>query len=85
MSNMQFQSDSENEFGRPPVASGFDMSGLLIKWGVASSRQQAEYILITVGVICLIIAGYFFFYSGGSDAPIGPVYANPDAPVVIVE
>ena len=70
MSEMRFQEDQANEFGRPPVASGgFDISAMLIKWGIASSRQQAEYILITVGAICLILAGYFFFFSGGGSDP----------------
>jgi len=70
MSEMQFQTDDQNEFGRPPMSSGgFDLSGMLIKWGVVSSPQQAEYVLITVAAICLIVAGYFFFFSGGGSDP----------------
>ena len=73
MSEMQFQSDSENEFGRPPVASGFDMSGMLIKWGIASSRQQAEYVLIGITVAVIVIATFVYFSgSGSSDVPTTP-------------
>lgn len=77
MSDMRFE-DQQNEFGRPPVASGgFDMSGMLIKWGVASSRQQAEYILITIGILALAVAVFVYMSSSGSsDVPTQPNYGN---------
>lgn len=85
MSEMRFE-DNQNEFGRPPTASGgLDVSGLLVKWGIASSRQQAEYILLVIGAVCLILAGYLFFFSGGSTQDVGPRYADPTAPVVLVQ
>ncbi|MBI5457470.1 hypothetical protein HY971_01970 [Candidatus Kaiserbacteria bacterium] len=73
MSEMQFQ-DQTDEFGRPPVASGgFDLSGMLIKWGIASSRQQAEYVLIGVTVVIIAIAVFVYFSgSGASDVPTTP-------------
>ncbi len=61
MSEIRFE-DTTDEFGRPPEqAAGFDFTGLLIKWGIASSRQQAEYILIAVGVFCLLVIAYTFW------------------------
>ena len=74
MSEMRFQEDQANEFGRPPVASGgFDISGKLITWGIASSRQQAEYILIAIGGIIFVIAVFVFMSnSGSSDVPTTP-------------
>ncbi len=73
MSEMQFQ-DQTDEFGRPPVASGgFDLSGLLIKWGIASTRQQAEYVLIGVAAVVIIIAIFVYVSgSGASDVPTTP-------------
>ena len=70
---MKFE-DNQNEFGRPPATSnGFDMSGMLIKWGIASSRQQAEYILIAVGVIVFAAAVFVYMSgSGSSDVPTEP-------------
>ena len=67
MGEMRFETDSQNEFGRPPQeAGGFDMSGMLITWGLVSSRQQAEYILIGISVIVFVIAGFVYFSSSGS-------------------
>lgn len=86
MSEMQFKSDDQNEFGAPQ--SFADTSGVtdkLVQWGLASSAQQAEYILIGIGVVCLLIASYFFFFSGGSSVPPGPIYGNPNAPVELVQ
>ncbi|OGG56145.1 hypothetical protein A3D71_03000 [Candidatus Kaiserbacteria bacterium RIFCSPHIGHO2_02_FULL_55_20] len=73
MSEMQFQTDNQNEFGRPPEASGSDISGMLIKWGIASSRQQAEYVLIGIAVAVFVIAAFIYFSgSGASDVPTTP-------------
>jgi len=78
MSEMQFQTDDQNEFGRPPASSGgFDLSGMLIKWGVVSSPQQAEYVLMAVGLLCLVGAGYFFWSDGGGDTHGRPTYQDP--------
>ncbi|MDO8514756.1 MAG: hypothetical protein Q7S50_04385 [bacterium] len=67
MSEMQFQTDDQNEFGRPPVASGgFDFSGKLVAWGLVSSRKEAEYVLIGIGVIALIVAIFVYMSSSGS-------------------
>ncbi|OGG50822.1 hypothetical protein A2763_00590 [Candidatus Kaiserbacteria bacterium RIFCSPHIGHO2_01_FULL_54_36] len=86
MGDMQFQTDDQNEFGAPQsFADKPGVTGKLVEWGLASSVQQAEYILITVGAVCILIAGYFFFFSGGSSIPVQPVYGNPDAPVQLVQ
>ncbi len=68
MTDMQFN-DSSNEFGTPPASkNGSDISDKLIAWGFVSSRKEAEYVLIAVAVLSLIVA-YFVLQSGGSSAP----------------
>ncbi len=73
---MQFQSDDQNEFVRSSPQ-GFDMSGMLVKWGIATSRQQAEYVLIAIGIVCLLVAVYMLWC--GSSAPRPPLPPNPYA------
>ncbi len=74
MGDMQFE-DQTNEFGSPRErASGFDLSGALVRWGLVSTPQEAQYALIAVIVLSALIAGYFFFSSGGSTPPPPPVY-----------
>lgn len=75
MGDMQFQTDDQNEFGRAPTSQGFDLTGMLMKWGVASSRQQAEYVLIGIGMMALA-AAIFFFMSSGSGGPPPPPPPN---------
>jgi len=63
MSEMRFEDQGE-EFGPPPQrSSGFDLTGLIIKWGLVSSRKEAEYVMIGVGVVALLAAAYFVFTS----------------------
>jgi len=60
MSDMQFEQDNANEFGAPPtVSSGSGMTNLLIKWGLVSSEQEAQYVLIGVAVVALVLALFF--------------------------
>jgi hypothetical protein len=71
MSEMQFDTEQQNEFGRPPeLEKGSDWTGKLIAWGFASNRQQAEYVMIAVGIVLLVVA-YFLYrgIGGGSDVP----------------
>lgn len=77
MSEMRFE-DQQNEFGRPPAPPvGFDISGRLVTWGIASSRQQAEYILAAIGVLVLAIAIFVYIGSSGtSNVPTEPNYGN---------
>jgi hypothetical protein len=77
MADIQFETNP-NEFGRPPeVSSGADITGKLVEWGLASNRTQAEYILITIAVISLLIAVYLFFFSGGGgNVPSTPNYGT---------
>jgi hypothetical protein len=73
MSDLQFDNQN-NEFGRPPEASGgFDLSGKLISWGLVSNRKEAEYALMAVGAFALLLAGYLFFSSSGSTPPPPPI------------
>ena len=61
MGEMQFQTDDQNEFGRPPQQSaGADLTGKLVTWGLVSNRQQAEYMMIGLAVLIAVIA--FFVY-----------------------
>jgi hypothetical protein len=70
---VRFENQGE-EFGTPPQRSGrFDLVGLLVRKKIVSSVQQAQYVLIGVAVLVLIIAGYLFFHAGGSVPPPPPV------------
>lgn len=63
MSDLQYDS-SQNEFGRPPVQEkGVDITGKIVQWGLASNRQQAEYVLIGVGVVALIVTYFVYTHS----------------------
>jgi hypothetical protein len=69
---MRFE-DNNNEFGRPPEeAAGFDLTGKLVEWGLVSDTQQAQYVLIGVAVLALLVAAFFFFHSAGSSTPPPP-------------
>jgi hypothetical protein len=66
-----------DEFGRPPQQSaGSDITGKLIQWGFVSTRQEAQYALVGVAVVALILA-YFLYgkLGGGSSVPTEPVYS----------
>jgi hypothetical protein len=70
MSDLQFDG-SANEFGAPPSQSiGTDITGKIVAWGLASNREQAQYVLVGVVAVLLVLA--FILYkmvSGGSSAP----------------
>ena len=71
--NVQFENQGD-EFGRPPQRSGgFDITGKLVEWGLVSSLQEAQYVLMAVGVAALLIAGFFIFHSGSNIPPPPPV------------
>jgi hypothetical protein len=54
MADMEFDTNP-NEFGRPPEKSaGSDLTGKLIRWGLVSTRTEAEYVLGAVGVVAII-------------------------------
>ena len=55
MSEMRFENQGE-EFGRPPTESGVDFTGKLVKWGLVSSRQEAQYVLVGIAVLAIILA-----------------------------
>ena len=74
---VQFQADDANEFGRPPSASGgFDITGKLVEWGLVSSRDEAQYVLIGIGVVVLLVAVFIFWKSGGSGELQPPRYSS---------
>ena len=72
MGEIQFEDQGE-EFGRPPErASGFDLTGKLVEWGIVSTGEQAQYILLGAAVLAMLAAAYLFFHSGGSSLPPPP-------------
>lgn len=71
-SGVHFQDQGE-EFGHPPTESGTDLTGKLVSWGLVSSRQEAQYVMIGVAVFAFIIAVFFFGRAvAGGDAPPPP-------------
>ena len=77
MADMQFNSDQQNEFTEysQPRSQGFDLTGMLIKWGIVSDRKQGEYILLGVAVLVIAIA-FWMFASGDSYESKGTIYID---------
>lgn len=60
MSDIRFESP-DDEFGpHSRQGGGLDIGAMLIRWGVASDRRKAEYILIGIAVSALVLG--FFVY-----------------------
>ena len=59
MDEVHFENQGE-EFGAPPERSGSDLTSRLIRWGVVSNREQAQYVMIGVAVVVFIIAFLVF-------------------------
>lgn len=60
MGDVQFDQDNANEFGSPPAySSDSGMTAMLIKWGIVGSEQEAQYVLIGVAVVALILTFFF--------------------------
>ena len=56
---------------------GADFTGKLIKWGFVSTRQEAQYALIGVAIVVLVLAYVLYGrLSGGSSVPTEPVYST---------
>ena len=49
---------------------GTDFTGKLIAWGLASNRQQAEYLMIGAALAVLVIA--YLVYSWGTTSELPP-------------
>jgi len=65
MGDLRFDTDQQEEFGRPAEQSkGSDFTGKLITWGLVSNRQQAEYVMIGLAVLIAVVA--FFVYRSTS-------------------
>ena len=83
MNDIQFENQGE-EYGPPPKRfAGFDMTALLLKWRVVSSRHNAEYVLMGVALVAVVLALFFFFHavSAPSQPPPGQIIqvAGPGA------
>jgi hypothetical protein len=75
MADIQFDTNP-SEFGTPPQGKpGWDLTGQIVSLGLAKTREQAEYLLIGVAVLAIIIAAYFLFHSGGGEMSRTPVYS----------
>ena len=74
MSEVSFEDQGDN-FGRPSkFLEAFDLGALLIKWRIASTRQQAQYILIGVILVAIMLA--FFVYHVAAPSYTGPTPAQ---------
>ena len=75
---MHFDSQGD-EYGAPPQrAAMFDLTSKLVSWGLVSTPQEAQYVLIAVAVIAVLIAGYLLIGAvggGGHTPPPLPVSA----------
>lgn len=78
---VQFQTDNQNEFGPPPQDTSADFTGKMVAWGLVSTREEAQYVMVGVAVLSFIAAFFFFFSSAGSgsDVPPPPPGLAPEA------
>ena len=74
MSDVQFQSDQQDEFGRPPAWQDSGITGKIVSWGLAKDRKQAEYVLIGILVLIIIAAIWIYSTSGSEPPPLLPEY-----------
>jgi hypothetical protein len=74
MSEVSFE-DRGDTFSRlPKFLETFDLGALLIKWRIASTQQQAQYILIGVALVAIVLA--FFIYNLTTPSYTGPTPAQ---------
>ena len=55
MTDLRFNDDG-SEFARRPVAVNSGITGVLIRWGLVKTRQQATYVLVAVGILALFVS-----------------------------
>ncbi len=50
-----------------------DITGKLVAWGLVSSRTEAQYVMIGIAALALVVAVFFFGRAvAGGDAPPPP-------------
>jgi hypothetical protein len=64
MADVQFDSDQTNEFGTPPPQKE-DFASKLVATGLVKDRKQAEYAMIGLAIIVIIIAFFVYRAAGG--------------------
>lgn len=69
---VQFQTDNQNEFGRPPSDTSTDLTGKMVAWGLVSTRTEAQYVMIGVAILGFVGAFFFFFSSVGGSNTVPP-------------
>ena len=60
MGELRFDSEGD-EFARPVSQNAkTDLTGMFIQWGLVSNRQQAEYLMIALAIVIVIIAVFVY-------------------------
>jgi len=72
MADLQFDNEEVSQSRQPAAPAGSGMTEWLVARGVASDARQAEYILIGVIVVCLLIAGYLTLGGLSTPEPLPP-------------
>ncbi len=73
MTDIQF--DTENEFARPAAQSAGPkgLTKLVMKWGLAKDEKTAQYVLLGIAIVAILITLWLLFgQGGGSSAPVIP-------------
>jgi hypothetical protein len=76
MSEVSFEDQGDTSGRLPKFLETFDLGALLIKWRIASTRQQAQYILI--GMILVAIVLTFFVYHLATPSSTVPTPAQTE-------
>ena len=73
MSDIQFQTDDQNEFGSPQERpAGFDLASLLMRWRIVENHEKAQYVLLGTAAVAGLIGMYFFYQIVFSPQPSAP-------------
>jgi len=74
--DLQFEDPlSDYKRNATPREAGFDITGLVVRLGLAKSRKQASYILLAAAVLALILA-FVFWPRSSQDIELPPVSSN---------
>ncbi len=88
MTDADLQFNEDQEFARPTAAAQSPvLARLVLKTGIVSTREQANYALLGIAVIGILFT-FFMLFSGGSMSAPHPVFkegqnvlVSPGAPM----
>lgn len=73
MTDIQYEGDENQYRSQAAVSESVGMAERLVRWGWVKDVRQANYLLIGIIIVCLLITAYLLIGgSAGSSAPLPP-------------